>query len=119
VRKTKCGPITDNKDESKGEFGMCTQPEMGEQQVRQKWIMELGVQQRKLDAANTRVGAVDAVLAGRAHIHGRTHIRTHAQTHARRGSRTDRESARSSANHLKASVVYFAMQRCSLGGAMV
>ena len=100
---------------------MCTQPEMGEQQVRQKWIMELGVQQRKLDAANTRVGAVDAVglQAEHTYMDARTYARTHKRTHARRGSRTDRESARSSANHLKASVVYFAMQPCSLGGAMV
>jgi len=25
-------------DESRGEFGMCTQPETSEQQVRQKWM---------------------------------------------------------------------------------
>jgi len=30
-------------DESRGEFGMCTQPETGEQQVRQKWMIELGI----------------------------------------------------------------------------
>ena len=73
-------------DESKGEFGMCTQPEMGEQQVRQKWIMELGVRQRKLDAANTRVGAVDAVglQAEHTYMDARTYARTHERTHARR-----------------------------------
>ena len=68
---------------------MCTQPEMGEQQVRQKWIMELGVQQRKLDAANTRVGAVDAVACRQS-----THTWTHAHTHARTNARTQRQPDR-------------------------
>ena len=65
---------------------MCTQPEVGEQQVRQKWIVELGVRQRKLDAANTRVGAVDAVglQAEHTYMDARTYARTHERTHARR-----------------------------------
>lgn len=61
---------------------------------------------------------MDAVglQAEHTYMDARTYARTYAQ---RQLTDRERESARSSANHLKASVVYFAMQLCSLGGAMV
>jgi hypothetical protein len=59
--------------------------------------------------------------ACRQSTHTWTHAHTHAHTYAE--AVTDRERKRESAgpsvNHLKASVVCFAMQPCSWGGAMV